>query len=132
MGLIFVVTCPSILWYKILSKTRVIIDLCYELILIHNGKFGQEHVNYQNLFINSSVICRVNLSWVFSYCFLSSYIQCLFLLFLLFFLYEPSSYVILVHLDNFWPYWALLSWFFIMKWDFWGLPYCSGVHLDNF
>ena len=58
----FVGTCSLILWFRILSNTRGTINLCYGLILIHNGKFGQEHVNYQNLFINSSMMCYVDLS----------------------------------------------------------------------
>ena len=67
----------------------------------------------------------------------------LFLYFVLFFLlssfsllYELSSsfssYFILVHLDNFWSYQALIFWFFIMNGDFQDLPYCSRVHPDNF
>ena len=55
--------------------------------------------------------------------------------FLPFLLYEPSpsfSYFVLTHLDNFWPYRTLFSWFFIINRDFWGLLYCLGVHLYNF
>ena len=98
------------------------INLYYGLILIHNGKFGQEHVNYQIFFfINSNVICYMNLSLVFSLFFFSLalfYIWSLFFLFLPFLLYESSpssSYSVLVHLDNFWPYRTLLFLFFIMK-----------------
>ena len=61
-GLIYIYrgTCSLILWFKILSKTRGTINLCYVLILIYNEKFGQEHINYQDLFINSSKICYMD------------------------------------------------------------------------
>ena len=129
-------TCSLIIWSKKLSKTHGTINLCYELILVHNGKFGQEHVNCQKLFINSSMICYMDLSCVFFLLFSLFLTFVLFhFLFLFFLLYEssPSSlYFVLVHLNNFWPYQALLSRFFIMNGDFWGLPHCLGVHLDNF
>ena len=63
-GLIYIYrgTCSLILWFKILSKTHDTINLCYGLILIYNEKFGQKLINYQDLFINSSKICYMDLS----------------------------------------------------------------------
>ena len=126
MMLVCVCVCVGmfslIVWSKKLSKTHGTINLCYELILVHNGKFGQEHVNCQKLFINSSMICYMDLSCVFFLLFSLFLTFVLFhFLFLLFLLYEssPSSlYFVLVHLNNFWPYQALLSRFFIMNGDF--------------
>ena len=58
----FVGTYSLIICFRILSNTHDTINLCYGLILIYNGKFGQEHVNSQNLFINSSMMCYIDLS----------------------------------------------------------------------
>ena len=67
-----------------------------------------------DLFINELVVSgsRVVSDFAipsFPYCFLSCYILCVSLLFLLFLLYESSSYFVLVYLDNFWPYRAIPS-----------------------
>ena len=58
----FVGMYSLIICFRILSNTNDTINLCYGLILIYNGKFGQEHVNSQNLFINSSMMCYMDLS----------------------------------------------------------------------
>ena len=44
--------------------------------------------------------------------------------------HEPSrssSYFVLIHLDNFWSYRALFSWFFITNEDLWGFSHCLGL-----
>ena len=130
-------TCSLILWFKTLSKTRGTINLCYGLILICNGIFGQEHVKiWESLYF--VVWC---VTWISFECFsyslsLSLSLSCVVPHFFLpFLLYEPSppfSYIVFIHLHNFWLYRALFSWFFIINGDFWGLLYCSDVHLYNF
>ena len=90
--------------------------------------------NMRNLCINCGMMCYMDLFWMFFLLYLS--LSCVVPHFFLpFLLYEPSppfSYIVLIHLDNFWPYRALFSWFFIINGDFWGLLYCSDVHLYNF
>ena len=74
---------PLVLWIKTLSKTRVTINLQYGLVLIHNGKFGQEHIK-----IPESLLL-ISISYITCPLFESSFLPFILVIFF-FFIFCPN------------------------------------------